>query len=126
MTKTADLLTSLEESVAKLNITLEYDDLKKGVVNSLGGYFTHKGKERILVHKTLTPAERVEVLIGIVSEIDDLDFKALDLPDDVLKSISDQRDKREALAAKSNADLQETDRAEDDNRSHAEEPSPHH
>ncbi len=120
MTKTADLLAKLEDAVAKLNITLEYDDLKKGVVNSLGGYFTHKGKERILVHKALTAPERVEVLIGIVSEIDDLNLSTLDLPDDVLKSISNQRDKGEAFLAEPT----EHNSAEDENTSPTEETSP--
>lgn len=108
MMKIADQLTLLEETISKLNITLEYDDLKKGVVNSLGGYFTHKGKERILVHKTLIPAERIDVLIGIIAELENLDISALGLPQSIVASIESHRAKKAEALAKALAEEEES------------------
>ena len=109
MMKTDDLLTLLEETIAKLNITLEYDDLKKGVVNSLGGYFTHKGKERILVHKTLTPVERIDVIISIIAELEGLDLHKLGLPESIIKNIEDQKVRRAEALAESFVDTEGLD-----------------
>lgn len=102
--KIEDLLVKLEETVASLNITLEYDDLKKGVVNSLGGFFTHNGKGRILVHKSLSTQERIEVLVGIIADLEELDFSSLDLPEDILESIEAEREKRDRLIEEFNAE----------------------
>jgi hypothetical protein len=63
--KDESLLTILEQTVTRLSIKLDYDDLRKGEVNTPGAAFILKGKRHILVHKNLSVKEKVEVLIEI-------------------------------------------------------------
>ncbi len=53
------ILSILEETAEMLTIKLDYEDLRKGVVNTDGGIFTLKGDRRILIHKGLGVKEKV-------------------------------------------------------------------
>lgn len=64
------LLTKLQETAEKLSIKVDYDDLRKGVINTPGGSFVLRGEKRILVHKHLTDEEKVDILTEILAKQD--------------------------------------------------------
>ncbi|VAV85798.1 hypothetical protein MNBD_DELTA01-1984 [hydrothermal vent metagenome] len=68
--KETELLQLLEQAVEKLSITLEYDDLRKGAINTTGGAFVLRGERHILLHKHLAVDEKVELLSEILSTMD--------------------------------------------------------
>ncbi|MCK4846652.1 MAG: hypothetical protein KAS88_03190 [Deltaproteobacteria bacterium] len=65
--KDNELLELLEETAEKLSVSLEYDDLKKGEIDTHGGTFLLRGTRHILIHKHLTVAEKVDILTEILS-----------------------------------------------------------
>lgn len=68
--KDTELLELLEETAKKLDITLEYDDLRKGAINTTGGSFVLRGERHILLHKHLGVDEKVDLLSEILSTMD--------------------------------------------------------
>ncbi len=78
------ILNILEETVERLGIKLDYDDLKKGVVNTPGGFFLLRGSKRILAHKNLLVSEKIDLLGSILSEID---TEGVHLPPEVRERI---------------------------------------
>lgn len=68
--KDEEILSLLEDAAKRLSIDLNYDDLKKGEINTHGGAFVLKGKRHILVHKHLTTGEKIDVLTQILSQFD--------------------------------------------------------
>lgn len=68
--KDNELLELLEETAEKLSVRLEYDDLKKGEIDTHGGTFLLRGARHILIHKHLTTAEKVDILAEILSQMD--------------------------------------------------------
>lgn len=75
----------LEETAERLTVKLEYDDLRKGEVNTPGGTFVLKGKRHILVHKHLTLKEKIEVLTDILGDLDDIE--GVHLPPEVRRKL---------------------------------------
>jgi len=88
--KDETLLTALEETARKLSIQLDYDDLKRGAVDSQGGLFTLKGEKRMLVHKGLSPRERVRVLTELLSV---QDIERVHIPIEVRELLEGEREK---------------------------------
>ncbi|MFQ5585436.1 MAG: hypothetical protein ACE5GF_01200 [Thermodesulfobacteriota bacterium] len=84
------LLTTLEETARKLSIQLDYDDLKKGAVDSQGGLFILKGKKRILIHKGLSARERVRVLTELLAP---QDIETVHIPVEVREILERERKK---------------------------------
>ncbi|MBI5233306.1 MAG: hypothetical protein HY880_03030 [Deltaproteobacteria bacterium] len=82
--KTEALLTLLEDAVEKLQIKLDYDDLRKDVVNTHGGLFTLHGERHALVHNDLSAREKAEVILEILSKID---TEGVHLPPEVRKRL---------------------------------------
>ncbi len=82
------LLKILEETVEKLSIRLEYDDLRKGEVNTPGGMYTLHDRKHILLHKGLSVSEKVDVLLRILSG---LDTEGVHLPPEVRKRLDSSR-----------------------------------
>ena len=68
--KDETLLSILEDTAEKLSIKLSYEDLRKGEVATHGGIFILRGEKRIIVHKSLTVGDKVDVLIDILSGVD--------------------------------------------------------
>jgi len=68
--KETELLELLEQTVEKLSITLGYDDLRKGAINTTGGAFVLRGEKHILLHKHLPTDEKIELLSEILSGMD--------------------------------------------------------
>ena len=68
--KDNELLELLEQAATKLSITLEYDNLRKGAVNTTGGAFVLRGERHILLHKDLSTEEKIELLSDILSTFD--------------------------------------------------------
>ncbi len=64
------MLGLLEEVTEKLSVKLEYDDLRKGVVNTPGGTYLLHGEKHILVHKRLPTAEKVDLIATLLSAMD--------------------------------------------------------
>ena len=64
------MLKSLEDAAEKLNVTVRYDDLKKGVVNTAGGSCILKGDHYVLVHKHLSDSEKADLLADALSEME--------------------------------------------------------
>ncbi len=88
--KDETLLTTLEETARKLSIQLEYDDLKKGAVDTPGGLFTLKGERRILLHKGLSPRERVRALTELLAA---QDIESVHIPVEVRELLENEREK---------------------------------
>lgn len=84
------LLTTLEETAQKLSIQVEYDDLKKGAVDTPGGLFTLKGEKRILLHKGLSPPERVRVLTELLAAEE---IENIHLPIEVRELLENERER---------------------------------
>ncbi len=78
----------LEETVARLSIKLDYDDLRKGEVNTHGGTFVLRGKRHILIHKNLSLKEKVEVLTDILAG---MDTEGVHIPPEVREKIEEAR-----------------------------------
>ena len=68
--KDDEILKQLEDKARNLSVLIEYDDLKKGVVNTPGGAFLLGGKKHILVHKHLSLKEKIELLTEILSNME--------------------------------------------------------
>ena len=75
--KDETILPLLEEAAEKLTIKVSYDDLRKGEVNTPGGFFVLKGERRIIIHKKLYTGEKVDILMELLSE---MDFEGIHLP----------------------------------------------
>ncbi len=84
-------LVILEDTARRLSIKLSYEDLKKGEVDTHGGIFRLRDERRIIIHKNLSLAEKVDVLLEILSG---LDTDGVHLPPDVRESIEGVRKKR--------------------------------
>ncbi len=84
-------LEILEDTARKLSIKLSYEDLRKGVVDTQGGIFRLRDERRIIIHKNLSIAEKIDVLLDILSG---LDTEGIHLPPDVRESIEGVRKKR--------------------------------
>ncbi len=82
------LLRILEEAVEKLSIKLEYDDLRKGEVNTPGGMYKLRGRNHILLHRGLSASEKVDMLSRILSG---LDTEGVHLPPEVRKRLDSSR-----------------------------------
>ena len=72
--KDEEILDILEEAAGRLSIKLDYDDLRKGEVNTEGGIFLLKGERRILIHKGLSVKDKVDVLTKVLSSVDTEDI----------------------------------------------------
>lgn len=83
-----ELLNVLEDAAARLQIKLDYEDLKKGEVATHGGLFVLRGEKRILIHKGLCVRDRVCVLLEILSG---LDTESVHLPPDVRERLEAMR-----------------------------------
>ena len=83
------VLDILEETAEMLAIKLNYEDLRKGVVNTDGGIFTLKGDKRILIHKGLEVKEKVHILTSILSGVD---TDGVHIPPAVRKRIEEQKE----------------------------------
>ena len=68
--KDDEILKQLEEKARNLSVLIEYDDLRKGAVNTPGGAFLLRGKKHILVHKHLSLKEKIELLTEILSNME--------------------------------------------------------
>jgi len=68
--KDTELLELLEQTVGKLSIKLEYDDLRKGAINTTGGSFILRGEKHILLHRHLGIDEKIDLLSEILSTMD--------------------------------------------------------
>jgi len=64
------ILHHLEEIAEKLSIKISYEDLKKEGISSKGGLCRIKGEERIIINKSLTVAEKVDILANELSKFD--------------------------------------------------------
>jgi hypothetical protein len=64
----------MEEVAERLSVKLEYDDLRKGEINTPGGAFVLRGERHILVHKHLTAEEKVDLLVMLLSKMDTMDI----------------------------------------------------
>ena len=82
------VLNILEETAEMLAIKLDYEDLRKGVVNTDGGIFTLKGDKRILIHKGLGVKEKVHMLTSILSG---LDTDGVHIPPAVRKKLEERK-----------------------------------
>ncbi len=80
------ILNILEETAEMLAIKLDYEDLRKGAVNTDGGIFTLNGGQRILIHKGLNVKEKVDLLARILSSID---TEGIHIPPAVRKRLED-------------------------------------
>lgn len=82
------ILASLEEALQKLSIRLDYEDLRKGEVNTDGGLCTLHGEKRLLVHKGLPVKDRIDVIAGILAG---MDTEGVHLPPAVRKKVEEHR-----------------------------------
>jgi hypothetical protein len=83
--KDETVLSLLEETAERLSIKIGYDDLRKGEVATPGGLFTLRGEKRILIHKSLSVKDKVDVLTDILAGIDTEDVH---LPPDVRERLT--------------------------------------
>ena len=83
------VLNILEETTEMLAIKLNYEDLRKGVVNTDGGIFTLKGDKRILIHKGLGVKDKVSMLASILSRVD---TDGVHIPPAVRKRIEERKE----------------------------------
>lgn len=74
--KRDDILENLENLSEKLGYELKYDDLKKGVVNTMGGSYLLKGQKHITIHRKLTLEEKIDTLAEVIS-LDDFSNEEL-------------------------------------------------
>lgn len=82
--KDSEMLSALESAIAGLGVRLDYEDLRKGEVNTDGGVCVLNGERRALVHKGLSAEDKVEVLLKILSG---MDTEAIHLPPAVRKRL---------------------------------------
>ncbi len=78
------ILSTLEEAARSMSIKIQYDDLRKGEVNTAGGLFRLKDETRILIHKGLTTEEKVDKLLTLFAS---LDTETIHLPPAVRKRL---------------------------------------
>lgn len=78
------ILTLLEETAERLSVTVEYDDLSRGEINTPGGSFVLRGERHILVHKHLKASEKVDLLVGLLSG---METEGVHLPPEVRKRL---------------------------------------
>lgn len=64
------LLTILEETAEKLSIELDYEELRKGEVESYGDAFVLRGQRHIIIDKRLDTGERGDLLVEILAKFD--------------------------------------------------------
>jgi hypothetical protein len=88
--KNETLLSALEETAEKLAITLDYDDLRKGVVASYGDSFTLRGKKHIVIDKRLTAGEKADLLLEILARFD---TESIHLPPDIRSRLDEERER---------------------------------
>lgn len=103
------LLATLEQTVEKLSIKLDYDDIRKGDVVSYGDTFLLRGAQHILIDKKLSTREKADLLIEILAKFDTEDVH---LPPDVREMIDQEREREEAKAEKTKEVEAEEDRIE--------------
>ncbi|MEE8575154.1 MAG: hypothetical protein V3T30_07055 [Thermodesulfobacteriota bacterium] len=94
------LLEALEETAEKLAITLDYDDVRKGVITSYGGAYTLRGQKHVVIHKKQTTREKIELLSEILSRFDTEEVHLAPEIRDRLARAREEADEREAKAAK--------------------------
>jgi hypothetical protein len=82
------LLSILEETAARLSVKLDYDDLRRGEVNTPGAAFVLRGERHILIHRHLSTKEKVEVLTEILAGFD---TEGVHLPPEVRERIDSAR-----------------------------------
>ncbi len=78
----------LEETAQRLSIKLDYDDLRRGEVNTPGGAFVLKGKKHILIHRNLSIKEKVDVLVEILAG---MDTEGVHIPPEARERIEEAR-----------------------------------
>ena len=64
------VLHHLEELAERLSVEISYEDLKKEGISFKGGSCKIKGKERIIISRNLTAAEKVDILAIELSRYD--------------------------------------------------------
>ncbi len=89
--KKEEILTTLEETAEKLSIKVDYDDLKKGEVDTKGGLFILKGERRILIHKSLSSIEKIGILTDLLAS---LDIEGVHIPTEV-RDILEEKKRRD-------------------------------
>jgi len=94
--KDETLLQSLEDAARRLSIKLWYEELRKGEVASHGGIFCLRGERRIIIHRGLPTAERIEVLTDILSGVD---LSGIHLPPEVRERLERTAEKKALQAA---------------------------
>ncbi len=94
--KDETLLQSLEDAAERLSIKLSYEELRKGEVASHGGIFWLRGERRIIIHRGLPTAERIEVLTDILSGVD---LSGIHLPPEVRERLERAAEKKAPRAA---------------------------
>ncbi len=78
------ILSCLEEAAEKLSIKVDYDDLKRGDVDTAGGIFVLRGERRILIHRGLHVREKVSILAELLA---DMNIDGIHLPPEVRKML---------------------------------------
>lgn len=89
--KEHELLELLERSIEKLSIKLNYDDLKKGEINTHGGAYVLRGERFITVHKHLSPSEKIDILFEVLSEVE---TEEVHLPPEVRRRLEEVKNAR--------------------------------
>ena len=97
--KERELLELLERSVEKLSIKLNYDDLRKGEINTHGGAYVLRGERFITAHKHLSPSEKIDLLFDVLSEVE---TEGTHLPPEVRQRLDEIKNARLRRAAKIN------------------------
>ncbi len=82
------VLNILEEAAHKLAVRVDYEDLRKGEVNTDGGYFSLKGERRVLIHKGLSLKDKVHILSQILAGID---TEGIHLPPEVRERLEEAK-----------------------------------
>ncbi len=86
--KDETVLNILEEAARKLAVRVDYEDLRKGEVNTDGGLFSLKGERRALIHKGLSLKDKVHILSQILAGID---TEGIHLPPEVRGKIEEAK-----------------------------------
>lgn len=82
--KEHEMLSVLESAITGLGIRLDYEDLRKGEVNTDGGICVLNGEKRALIHKGLVTEDKIDVLLKILAN---MDTEAIHLPPAVRKRL---------------------------------------
>ncbi|MBI5561024.1 MAG: hypothetical protein HY883_07110 [Deltaproteobacteria bacterium] len=83
-----EMLSLLEEAAGKLSMVVEYDDLRKGAVNTPGGAFVLRGERHILLHRYLPVKEKIEILAEILAR---QEIEGVELPPAVRHKLESAR-----------------------------------